>query len=47
MVAIVAMILGYLVFSDLKVALYIAIGFGMAKWMIDSIYKKIDQDREE
>lgn len=47
MVAIVAMILGYLVFSDLKVALYIAVGFLMAKWLIDSVYKRVDRDREE
>ena len=44
MVAIVAMILGYLLLSDLKVAVYIGLGFLLAKWLITSIYNK-EQDR--
>ena len=44
MVAIVAMILGYLVLDDLKVALYIAIGLMLAKWLMGNVRRKDDDD---
>ena len=36
MVAIVAMVIAYLVFCDLKVALYIGIGVILTRWLIES-----------
>jgi len=39
MVAIVAMILGYLLIDDLKVAFYIGLGILLAKWIYDSALK--------
>ena len=44
MVAIVAMILGYMALDDLKVAIYIGIGIMLAKWLMSTVYRKDDDD---
>ena len=47
MVAIVAMILGYLILYDLKVVLYIGIGILLAKLIYDSALKKSRYDDDD
>lgn len=39
MVAIIAMLIGYLIWSDLRVVIYIGVGFAAAKWLYESFRK--------